>query len=537
MHRSRPRPTLALALFLGGALGAQESTLLASRDQDYLQHLKPSLGLASEDSVRVAGTVPDPLMEGHDARVVQFYKGVKVLGGEAILHMSGPRPRSVTDALVKGLALDPTPLLPAPEAVALALSDLGPAGGFKELPKADLVVVRLEGKDALAYRIRLKPDNGASGPGPMDYLVDAHTGALLRKWSSLRTGRAAKGQGNSQYSGVVALNTTSTPRGFELRDWTRGRTGNTVLDMDHGTGTHGGKIFTSTTNTWGDGLNYSNEAKTASANGETAAVDAAFGLQVTWDYYNKVFGRKGIDGKGTALAARVHYGIGYDNAFWSDDCFCITFGDGTYLKSLESMDVVGHELSHGVCSTTANLEYFGESGGLNEANSDINGTLIEFYARGGAGERIGNWGGNWTIGEDLDKSSGTPRPIRYLYKPSKDGSSADDWSSDLQFLDVHHSSGPMNRCFYFLSAGASPNAKSDFYTCHLKGGMEGLGNDRAAQIWFRAMTHYLTSFSGYKEARKACITAAQDLYGPGGPEEKAVWNAFHGIAVGGAWKD
>jgi Zn-dependent metalloprotease len=397
------------------------------------------------------------------------------------------------------------------------------------------VVVRLGDEDALAYRIRLRLENGAPETAHMDYLVDAHTGALLRKWSSLRTGKAATGQGNSQYSGVVALNTTATAEGFELRDWTRGRTGNVVLNLDHKRGDTDGTIYTSTTNTWGDGQNYAGDA-TTTPNGETAAVDAAFGIQSTWDYYAKVFGRKGIDGKGTAVTARVHYADNYDNAFWSDGCFCITFGDGSHFKSLETLDVVGHEISHGVCASTANLEYFGESGGLNEANSDIQGTLIEFYARGGAGDRIGDWGGNWTIGEQLDKAF-PANPVRYLYKPSKDGSSADEWSDNLQYLDVHNSSGPMNRCFFFLSAGASPNPKSDYYSCHLKAGMAGLGNDRAGQIWYRALTHYLTSFSGYADARKACITSAQDLYGAGGPEEKAVWNAFHGIAMGEAWKD
>jgi Zn-dependent metalloprotease len=124
-----------------------------------------------------------------------------------------------------------------------------------------------------------------------------------------------------------------------------------------------------------------------------------------------------------------------------------------------------------------------------------------------------------------------------MYKPSKDGSSPDQWSPDLQFQDPHNSSGPMNRCFYFLSQGASANRKGDYYTCLLPAGMEGLGNDRAARIWYRALTHYLTSQSGYKEARQASIHAAQDLYGPGSPEEKAVWNAFHGINMGEAWKN
>ncbi len=531
-----PRPPLVLAaLAFGSALAGQEASFMGSPEQFLIQELKPSLGLGREDAVRVRGIVADPLTQGRDARIHQYYKGVKVMGGEGILHLSGPRTRSITDAFVKDLNLDTTPGVPPAEALAVAMAALAPKGGLRAAPTSELVVARLPAGDVLAYRIHLELENGSRETAHMDFLVDARSAAILRRWSSLRTGRAATGVGNSQYNGKVSLNTTVRAKGggFELRDWTRGRTGNMTINLDHKTGEDDGTIFTNTDNTWGDGQNYEGGA-TASANGETTAVDAAYALQVTWDYFAKVLGRKGLDDRGTALTMRVHYDTDYDNAFWSDTCKCVTLGDGSYFKALASLDVVAHELSHGFCAATANLEYFGESGGLNEANSDINATLIEFYARGGSGDLIGNRGGNWTLGEDVTRPN-HPGPLRYLYKPSLDGSSLDAWTPDLQYLEVHQGSGPMNRCFYFLSQGASSNPKSDFYTCALTKGMEGIGNDRAGRIWNRAMAHYLTSTSGYKEARAACITAARDLYGPDGPEEQAVWDAFHGISVGPAW--
>jgi Zn-dependent metalloprotease len=188
-----------------------------------------------------------------------------------------------------------------------------------------------------------------------------------------------------------------------------------------------------------------------------------------------------------------------------------------------------------VCSAAANLEYFGESGALNEANSDIMGTMVEFYARGGHDAVIGDRGANWLMGEQLETKD-HPRPIRYMYKPSKDGRSPDAWRYNLEDLNVHRGSGPMNRCFFFLSHGASADKDSDRHTTLLPRGMAGIGNDRAARIWYRAMTTYLTSMDGYAEARDAVIAAAQDLYGAGGREEAAVWNAFHGINVGAAWQ-
>jgi Zn-dependent metalloprotease len=362
--------------------------------------------------------------------------------------------------------------------------------------------------------------------------VDAHTGAIAKRWDSLET-VAETTQGLSQYSGKVTLNTNSTKTGHELRDLTRGKGGSTVVDLGHGTGEDSSAIYVSAGTSWGDGKNYDGGG-TTSANGETAAVDAAYGLQWTWDYYRNIHHRDGIDGKGTATTLRVHYDTAFDNAFWADDCFCMTFGDGKQFKSLEALDVMGHEMSHGVCATTANLDYFGESGGLNEANSDIHGTMVEFYAHSDSPDRIGDQGGNWTIGEQLETKL-HPDPLRYLYKPSKDGKSSDAWSKEVEDLNVHYSSGPMNRCFYFMSQGSVADKASDFYTSYLPKGTAGIGNDKAARIWYRAMASYMTSGADYAEAREDAISAVRDLYDKGGAEEQAVWNAFHGINVGPPW--
>jgi Zn-dependent metalloprotease len=535
---SNRRPTLFLTLLLGQALAlpAQDEAFLASFDANLVQDLKPGLGLSPEDTVKITRIVPDPVMEGHDARLAQSFRGVPVLGGAGILHLSGTRLRSVTDAFVKDLHLDPTPLLPPDEALARVDQGLGPHGPFHVPPTATLLAARLKGEDVLVYRVHAELENGAAETSHTDWLVDARTGAVLRHWSTLRMDRGAQGEGMSQYSGKVALNTTFHVKDstYELRDWTRGKGGNLILNLAGSTQTKDAVPFINSTNEWGDGQNYAGSDATA-LNKETAGVDAAYGLQTTWDYYAKVLGRKGLDGKGQAVTMRVHYGDAYQNAFWSDTCRCVTLGDGTSLNTLTSLDVIAHELSHGVCSATANLEYFGESGGLNEANSDINAVMVKFYARGGARDTIGNWGGAWTIGEDLTRRT-HPRPLRWLYRPSLDGASPDIWSADLEDQDTHQASGPMNRCFFFLSQGSSPNAKSDYFTCLLMKGMEGIGNDKAARIWYRAMDHYLVSTSTYKDAREACIQSARDLYGADTSEEHAVWNAFRGIAVGPAWK-
>jgi Zn-dependent metalloprotease len=469
----------------------------------------------------------------------QLYKGVRVFEGESIVHMRGGMVSGRTDALVRGLNLNVAPSLAPAEALASAHQFLAPRGAYVHAPSAELVVAtvtreietlrgaRAISRPALAYHVHTELENGVDETRHTDFLVDAHTGAILESWSTLHTA-GANGTGISQYSGTVNLNTNSAATGFELYDTTRGA-GVKTYNLNHATsGT--GTLYTDADNTWGNGANYVEGSSTTAANGQTAAVDAHFGVQTTWDMYKNVFGRNGIDNTGKATYSRVHYSNSYDNAFWSDTCFCMTYGDGSSFQTLTSMDVAGHEMTHGVTSRTANLTYRAESGGLNESMSDIFGTMAEFY-RGSTGSTIPATGGNWTIGEQL----ATPafnHPLRYMYKPSLDGSSPNAWSSSLKRLDVHYSSGPMNRCFYFLSQGASNVSTSNFYSSYLPGGMTGVGNDKAARIVYKALTAYMTSSTNYAGAKTACLNAAVALgYPAGSVEYTAVVNAFKAINV------
>jgi Zn-dependent metalloprotease len=525
---------------------ASASSLLARR---------ADFGLDADASLNAGKVHTDAFGQTH-THLQQLYRGVKVWGGEAIAHMDrNGEQLPVTSSLKAGISLNTLPSLRSDEALALAHQDLAPKGAYTTKPMAELVVFPVmaqvhvrAGNDAtayeqqvvryaLAYHIHTDLQNGTAETKQTDYMIDAHTGAILKKWSSLET-TAAVGTGTSQYSGNVNINTNNTGSTYQLRDTTRGNTtvvggvGNAVTNLNHGTsGT--GTIYADTDNAWGDGANYVEGSSTTAANGETAAVDAAYGIQATWDMYKNVLGRNGIDNTGKSSYLRVHYSNSYDNAFWDDSCFCMTFGDGSSFTTLTSVDVAGHEMSHGVIanSVPGGLDYTGESGGLNESNSDCMGTMVEFYDLGG-GEAAGattipTTGGNWTIGEQLAST-----PLRYMYKPSLDGGSPDAWSSSIGNLDVHYSSGPGNRAFYFLAQGATTSGNTS--TTYLPSGMTGVGNDHAARIHYRAMTTYYTSTETYAQARTAHINAATDLYGASSAEVAAVENAFHGINVGAA---
>ncbi|MGW5591044.1 M4 family metallopeptidase, partial [Streptomyces sp. NPDC003857] len=224
----------------------------------------------------------------------------------------------------------------------------------------------------------------------------------------------------------------------------------------------------------------------------------------------------------------VHYGNSYVNAFWDDSCFCMTYGDGSGNNHpLTSLDVAGHEMSHGVTSNTAGLNYSGESGGLNEATSDIFGTGVEFAANNSADS------GDYLIGEKIN-INGNGTPLRYMDKPSKDGGSADNWSSSVGNLDVHYSSGVANHFFYLLSEGSgSKTINGVTYNSPTSNGstVTGIGRAKALQIWYKALTTYFTSTTNYKSARTGTLSAAAALYGSGSAEYNAVASAWSAVNV------
>jgi len=508
------------------------------------------LGLGSDAGFTLKNHHSDELGEDH-VRVHQTYKGVRVFEAEAILHFRNGQVRGVTDSLVRGLALSVTPTLGRGEALASAHAALAPRGTYAHEPTAELVVAGIETgqrgraarRHALAYHVHTELENGAGETRHMDYLVDAHTGAILEAWDTLHTAAAA-GTGKSQWYGTVNLNTNGVAGGFELRDMTRGTGGtfgnNVTTNLQNGTSGNGA-IFTDADNAWGDGLRYNGTAGMG-ANAQTAGVDGHRGMQATWDFFKTVFTRNGIDNLGKATYSRMHYSSNYDNAFWSDSCFCMTYGDGNATGSVgeADLDTAGHEMTHGVCAATAKLAYRKESGGLNEANSDIFGTLVEFWVlNGGSGSFIPSTAGigpgaNYKMFENSWGHAYPNEALRWMYKPSRDGRSPDFYSSTLGRLDVHYSSGVANHFFFLLAHGSQIDALCDNIASPMTNGVTsitGIGNDKAGRIWYRALTAYMTSSTNYAGARTATLNAATDLYGAGSPEYNTVNTAWLAVNV------
>jgi Zn-dependent metalloprotease len=384
----------------------------------------------------------------------------------------------------------------------------------------------------LAYLVRTRMQRGDI-PLYHDTIISAKDGHVIDRWNALQT---VAGVGKSQYNGEVPLSTTQAGETFQMLDPERGTGGayGAMAITNANGGSSAGKLYTHTSNTWGDGKQYVRGGSTTNENGQTAAVNAMWGLMNTYDALKNVLGWQSLDGHNTATYIAVHVNTAYDNAYYSDTCRCMFIGDGSSFNSLGSIDVIGHEMGHGVTAATSDLIYSGESGGLNESSSDIGGEIVEAYARaGGKGEAIPAGGNDWQLGTEISKNS---TPLRWMYRPSKDGSSPDAWSTSLKRLDVHYSSGPNNRMFYFLAMGSKAEKDGDYYSKYLvksPQAMTGIGTDKAYRIWFKANTTKFTSSTNYADARAKMIEAAQELYGPTSVEALAVQRAYAAINVGG----
>ncbi|MEU5088044.1 M4 family metallopeptidase [Streptomyces sp. NPDC021356] len=489
-----------------------------------------ALGLTSDEHTTVRDVIVDKDGTQH-VRYDRTYDRLPVLGGDFVVHLAPDGTYRGADRATRSTVSLPTttPALAAPEAADLATHALraaNPGARLKQVKaKPGLVVDALHGTPRLAWRTVAAALDSLGNPVARTVVTDARTGAQIDAWDSIET---ATGDGKSLYGGTVALETTQSGSAYQLKDPTRGNTYTGDAENKTDLCIFGicfqrapATLFTDSDNHWGTG---------ATADRASAAVDAQYGTNETWDYYKNVHGRNGIAGDGKGSYNRVHYGNNYNNAFWDDSCFCMTYGDGdgTTFGPLVALDVAGHEMSHGVTSKTAALTYSGESGGLNEATSDILGTMVEWYANNPADP------GDYLIGEKIVRSGFNGTALRYMDKPSKDGNSADCWSGSVGNLDVHYSSGVANHFAYLLAEGSGAKTVNgvayDSPTCN-NSTVTGIGHDKLGKIWYRALTVYMTSSTNYAAARTATLSAAKDLYGAGSAEYDAVAAAWSAVSV------
>ncbi|WP_184041745.1 M4 family metallopeptidase, partial [Chitinivorax tropicus] len=275
------------------------------------------------------------------------------------------------------------------------------------------------------------------------FMIDAMSGRVLKKWDGLAH-REATGPGGNTKTGMYEFG--KGRKALQVDDQCRFETENVVtVDLRNTTSNSNTPFQLSNCGATGTPRN-----EYRSVNGAFSPLnDAHFSGGVVFDMYREWLQRRPIQQK---LTLRVHYGNNYQNAFW--DGRAMSFGDGgSRMFPLVSLGVVAHEVSHGFTQQNSNLVYSGQSGGMNEAFSDMASQAAEFYAVGKA---------SFLIGHDIIKQQG--RAMRYMNDPEQDGGSIGHASKYFDGIDVHHSSGVYNKAFYLLANKAGWNVRKAFET-------------------------------------------------------------------------
>jgi len=379
----------------------------------------------------------------------QVYKGVPVFGsGMAVHFTSDNKIQTVNGHYMPGIAVSVEPDITVDQAVTTAAADLqGPSESSKYEPP-QLVILALGGTQAqLVWKVTLSNEDP---PLRMVYFVDAHTGAIAARYDALESAKNRRT--------YTAGNGTSLP--------------GTLLITEGG------------------------------SSGDSVAQAAHNNVGLTYDYYYNTFGRDSFNNAGATMNATVHYSSNYNNAYWNGSQIVFGDGDGNVFSPLGSgLDVVAHELTHGVTQYTANLVYSYQSGALNESYSDVFGAMVDRD--------------DWLMGEDVYSPHVSGDALRSLSNPAQYGQ-PDNMSNFVNTSSdnggVHTNSGIPNKAAYNIATA--------------------IGKDKMERIWYRTLTLYLNSDAQFTDARDASVQAAADLYGSGSPEMLAVQNGFAAVGIG-----
>ncbi|UOY91003.1 M4 family metallopeptidase [Ectobacillus sp. JY-23] len=437
----------------------------------------------------------------------QMFNGLPVWGSTQVAHVNSKGVLTVVAGTVAGnlhqketLKLTSKGVSPT-KAIATAEKDLGLKPEYESKPTAALVIYTNGEEAVYAYHVNLHflhPE-----PGNYDYFVDASTGKILNKFNKIHhvTGTNVTGTGTSLLGITRTLNMTQSGSSYYLQDNTRGQ----------GVFTYDAKNRTRLPGTlWTDADAILN------ATYDRAAVDAHYYAGKVYDYYKSVFNRNSYDNKGAALLSTVHYGRNYNNAFWDGQRMVYGDGDGTTFIPLSgALDVIAHELTHAVTEKSSNLIYQNESGALNEALSDIFGTLVEYYD---------NNNPDYEIGEDVYTPKTQGDALRSMSNPAKYGD-PDHYSKRYTGTQdnggVHINSGIINKAAYLLAEGGT----------HYSVRVSGIGREKMGAIFYRANTAYFTSSTNFSQARASVVQAAADLYGASSAEVSSVKQAFDAVGI------
>jgi Zn-dependent metalloprotease len=491
--------------------GSQVRKMLSTQSLAELQIF--FAGEISKDNLILDKVQTDTIANMEHRRYNQFYKGIPVFGGQIILHKKNGELVGINGEYYTIQTVDIQPKLTAQEAEKRFMQSLYLQDPLALTKPSILYIFPISDDEyRLAYRVMVHSGLGFSQTG----LIDAADGTVLLSFSNIKTEQAVIGVGTGYHDDQLKLVLTQDNYGYWMAtvDTSIRPVTQLTLDYNHSIYDNQSVIPSSSTGIF---------AKDTNVNVHTY-------LGWVYDYYFLKHGRHGIDDHNLQIYALNHvFAAGFsDNAFWSSDLQGMVFLDPLYTdwQIGAGLDVVGHELTHGVTEYTSGLVYHNQSGALNEGFSDIMATAIEFYFQPtGAGFNKADW----VIGEDIYPNYDASNYLRnladpnvmsdpchlnqYVYLPD---TAAGDWGG------VHTNSTIFGHAFYLLANGGTNRIS------HLS--VTGIGISKAAQIYYRAFTLYLTPTASFINAANALLLSTKDLYGTSSTEYGQVWQSL--LAIG-----
>lgn len=501
----------------------------------FFEEHKIAMGLGIEDEMRLSKKETDRIGITH-YRYQQYYKGVKMEGCEMIVHEKEGYVTSLNGKMVHAMNKNNKPLLSESGALQLALAQV-PAEKYEwEDPTEEQLLREKTGiSDTSYYRsgTLVWQKRGNSLPfvpdefrlcyhfeiytkvpfNAVSVFVDATSGEIVNSIPLIAD--CSPVAVSTNWYGTKTINSTFSSPNYLLKD---NCLSSVITVYNDNNGTVLGPVYTKPNNTsW------------SSSSDLISASTSLWACKRIIEFYASDFGRIGYDSIGGDITIRQNAlinGSTYNAAFSGGTMF-VGNGSGTSnTDDFNTLDIIGHEITHGVTGTTAGLDYQGESGALNESFSDCLGTKAEYWDA--------TTPFDWLIGEDRGIA------IRSLSDPAShnqpDTYSGTNWFNTIGCIPagslndncgVHTNSGVQNYCFYLLSVGgAGTNDAGTSFS------VTGIGIDKASQIAYRALRHYLTSSSQYIDARSAWLQAAIDLFGSCSNEAIQTGNAWYAVNVG-----
>jgi pseudolysin/vibriolysin len=399
------------------------------------QNAATALGLAAGDlqELRSQTYANGKVVTRHQ----QFYQGVPVWGEGVVEHRDTRAGTSrYSGTMLSNIHQDLATAQPSLTAAGALAQAKGAVNAVLTANEQVKLYVRLNARNQaqLFYLVSFLREDTKT-PSRPHFMIDATTGAVLERWEGLAH-RDATGPGGNTKTGRYEYGTNYPA--LQVTDSCQMSDGNVITVNLNGS--------TGASNTPFQFTCPRNEYK--QINGAYSPLnDAHFFGGVIFNMYRDWFNLRPLTG---TLYMRVHYGSNYENAFW--DGAGMNFGDGgSTFYPLVSLDVSAHEVSHGFTEQNSGLTYSGQSGGMNEAFSDMAGEAAEYYRNGGSND--------WLVGAQIFKASGA---LRYFDDPTRDGSSIGNAADYRSGMDVHYSSGVYNRAFYLLATKPGWNTRKAF---------------------------------------------------------------------------